>query len=99
MQVSWQKLETAFLSQFALVVQKEMDHTWFLNLISNFRQRGQSVVKYIRKGDQLNTEYPKKFPDMLGHQFIAKLDDKRKIDLVQVYLRNGKLTVKYSEAK
>lgn len=39
------------------------------------------------------------FVDVLGHQFIAGLDDKRKVDLVQVYLGAGKSTVTYAEAK
>lgn len=96
---SWQLLETAFLSRFALVVQKEMDQTRFLNLIFNFKQRGRSIVEYTREGDQLNAECPENFQDVLGHQFIAGLDDKGKVDLVQVYLGAGKLSVKYTEAK
>lgn len=96
---SWQLLETAFLSRFALAAQKEMDQTRFLNLIFNFKQRGRSIVEYTREGDQLNVECPEKFEDVLGHQFIAGLDDKGKIDLVQVYLGAGKSTVKYTDAK
>lgn len=42
---------------------------------------------------------PEKFEDMLDHQFIARLDDKRKINLVQIYLGASKLTVKYTDAK
>lgn len=59
-----------------------MDYNCFLNLIFNFKQRGQSDVEYTREGDRLNAEYPKKFQDVLGHQFIAGLKNKGKIDLV-----------------
>lgn len=36
---------------------------------------------------------------MVGHQFITKLDNKKKIDLIQIYLGAGKLTVKYTDTK
>ncbi len=58
----------------------------FLNLVFNLRQQGRSNVEYTREGDQLNAECPEKFRDVLGHQFIAGLDDRGKVDLVQVYL-------------
>ncbi len=96
---NWQLLETAFLSQFTLTAPKEVDPTWFLNLALNLRQRCRSIVKYIREGDQFNAKCPEKFRDVLGHQFTAGLDDKGKIDLVQVYLGAGKGTVTYAEAK
>ena len=96
---NWSLLEAAFLSRFALVARKEVDQTRFLNLVFNFRQRGRSIVEYTREGDQLNAECPEKFRDVLGHQFIAGLDDKGKIDLVQVYLGASKSTVSYADAK
>lgn len=71
----------------------------FLNLVFNLRQRGRSIVKYTREGDRLNAECPGKFRDVLGHQFIAGLNDKRKVDLFQVYLGADKTTVTYAEAK
>lgn len=37
--------------------------------------------------------------DILGHQFIASLDDKRKLNLVQVYLEANKNIVTYTKAK
>ena len=92
-------LEEAFLSRFALTPRKEVDQTRFFNLVFNFRQRGQSIVEYTKKRDQLNAECPKKFRDLLGHQFIVGLDDRRKVDLVQVYLGANKSTVSYKEAK
>lgn len=61
MQAIWQKLEIAFFNQFFLVVQKEMAHTRFFNLIFNFKQRGQSIIEYIKEEDQLNVEFPIKF--------------------------------------
>ena len=56
-------------------------------------------MEYTRKRDKLNAEFPEKFRDVLGHQFIAGLDDKGKIDLVQVYLGANKLTVSYVDAR
>ena len=56
-------------------------------------------MEYTREGDKLNAECPEKFRDVLGHQFIAGLDDKGKIDLVQVYLGANKLTVSYVDAR
>lgn len=41
----------------------------------------------------------KRFEDILGYQFITKLDNKRKIHLIQIYLGAGKLTVKYTDIK
>lgn len=96
---NWQLLKIAFLSRFALVVQKEVDQTRFLNLLFNFKQRGRSIIEYTREGDQLNAECPEKFRDVLGHQFIAGLDDKGKVDLVQVYLRANKSIVSYADAR
>ena len=55
------------------------------------------MVEYTREGDHFNAEYPEKFRDVLGHQFIAGLDDKGKVDLVQVYLGADKTTVTYTE--
>lgn len=82
-----------------MVPRKKVDPTRFLNLVFNFRQRGRSIVEYTREEDQLNAECPEKFCDVLGHQFIAGLDDKRKVDLVQVYLGPSKTAVTYAEAK
>lgn len=82
-----------------MVPRKEVDQTWFLNLVLNLKQRGRSIVDYTREGDQLHAKCPEKFQDVLGHQFIAGLDNKGKVDLVQVYLRADKSTVTYTEAK
>ena len=92
-------LEEAFLSQFAFTPRKEVNQTRFLNLVFNFRQRGRSIVEYTKERDKLNAEYPEKFRDVLSHQFIAGLDDRGKVDLVQVYLGANKSTVSYEEAK
>lgn len=96
---NWQSLEAAFCVRFALVPRKEVGQTWLLNLVLNFKQRGRSIVNYTREGDQINAKCPEKFRDVLGHQFIAGLDDKGKLDLVQVYLGADKSTVTYTEAK
>ena len=72
---------------------------WFLNLVLNLKQQGRNIVDYIREEDQLNAKCPEKFRDVLGHQFIMGLDNKRKVDLVQVYLGADKSTVTYPEAK
>lgn len=96
---NWESLEAAFLIRFALVIRKEVNQTRFLNLVFNFRQRGRTIVEYTREGDQLIAECPEKFRDVLGHQFIAGLDDKGKADLVQVYLGANKSTVSYADAK
>lgn len=95
---NWQLLEAAFLTRFVLIPRKEVDQTWFLNLVLNLKQRGRSIVDYTREGDQFNTKCPEKFRDVLGHQFIAGLDDKGEVGLVQVYLGPNKSTVS-SEAK
>ena len=92
-------LEEVFLSRFALTPRKEVDQTRFLNLVFNFRQEGRSIVEYIKKGYQLNAECSEKFRDVLGHQFIAGLDDRGKVDLVLVYSGANKSTVSYEEAK
>lgn len=36
---------------------------------------------------------------MLGYQFIARLDNKRKIDQLQIYLEISKSIVKYMDLK
>lgn len=36
---------------------------------------------------------------MLNYQFIVKLDNKKKIDLIQIYLEARKLIVKYTNIK
>ena len=48
-------------------------------------------MEYTRQRDKLNAECPEKLQDVLGHQFIAGLDDKEKVDLVQVYLRGQQI--------
>lgn len=96
---NWQVLKKAFLSRFAITAQKKVDQTRLLNLVFKFRQGGQSIVEYTKKGDELNTECSEKFRDILSHQFIVGLDDKRKVDLVQVYLGVNKSRVSYAEAK
>lgn len=80
-------------------MQKKVDQTQFLNLVFKFRKRGRSIVDYTRERDQLNAECPEKFCDVLDHQFITRLDNKRKIDFVQVYLGADKTKVTYTEAK
>lgn len=72
------------------MARKEVSQTRFLNLVYNFRQRGRSIVEYTREGDQPNGECPEKFRDVLGYHSIAWLDDKGKVDLVQVYLGANK---------
>ena len=96
---NWHLLQTEFLSRFALVARKEVDQTCFFNLVFNFRQRERSIVEYTRERDQLNAECLEKFQDVLGHRCIARLDDKGKVDLVQVYLGANKSTVSYADAK
>ncbi len=76
----------AFLTRFALIPRKKVDQTLLLHLVFNFRQLGRCILEYSRKGEQLNAECPKKFRDILGHEFITGLDDRGKVDLVQVYL-------------
>ena len=98
-QGNWQALETVFCARFALVPCKEVDQTWFLNLVLNLKQRSRNIVDYTREGDQLHVKCPEKFRDVLGHQFIMGLDDKGKVDLVQVYLGANKSTVTYTKAK
>lgn len=68
-------------------------------MIFNFKQKKQNIVEYIREKDQTNAEYPKNFQDMLDYQFIVEFEDKRKNDLIYVYLGVGKSTVKYTKAK
>lgn len=53
----------------------------------------------MRKRDQLNTNCSKKFQVILEHQFIAGLDNKGKINLIQVYLKANKSIITYIEAK
>lgn len=71
------------------IVQKEVYQTRFFNLVFNFKQKGRTIVEYTREGHQLNAACPEKFQDVLGHQFIAGLDGKRKVDLVQIYIHGG----------
>lgn len=78
---------------------KEVDQTWFFNQALNFKQRGRKIVDYTRQEDHLHARYLEKFRDILRHQFIVDLDDKEKVDLVQVYLGANKSTVIYTEAK
>lgn len=96
---NWELLEAAFLARFSLAPRKEVDQTRFLTLVLNLRQRGRSSVEYTREGDRLNAKCPEKFRDVLGHQYLAGLDDKRKVDLVQVYLGANKSTVNYADAR
>ncbi len=71
----------------------------FLNFVFNLRQQSCSIVEYTREGDQFNSECIEKIHDLLDHQFIAGLDDREKVNLVQVYLGPKKPTVSYAEAK
>lgn len=68
-------------------------------MVFNFKQKRQNIVKYTKERDQLNAKYSEKSRDILDHQFITKLDDKGKIDLVQVYLGTNKPTISYADAK
>lgn len=96
---NWESLKATFLTRFALVPRKEVNQARFLNLVVNFRQKVRSIVEYTREGDQLNAECPENFRDVLGHQFLAGLDDKGKVDLVQVYLGAKKSGVCYVDAR
>ena len=71
----------------------------FLNFVFNLRQLGRRIVRYTREGDQLNAECTKKFRDVYGHQFIARIDDRETVDLAQVYLGAKKSIFSYAEAK
>ena len=64
----------------------------------NLKQQSQSIIDYTREKDQLNVKCPEKFQDILGHQFIVGLDNKEKVNLVQVYLGANKSTIIYTEA-
>ena len=98
-QGNWQALETAFCVRFILVPYKEVDQTWFFNLVLNLKQRGWSIVDYTKEGDQLYAKCSEKFRDVLRHEFIVELDNKGKVDLVQVYWGADKSTVTYTKAK
>lgn len=47
----------------------------------------------MSKRDQLNAKYPEKLGNILEYQFTAGLDNKKKVDLVQVYLGADKFTI------
>lgn len=94
----WNRLEAAFLSRFKNSPWKNTDPNQFFNILYNLKQRGRNIVEYIEEGDQLSSECPEKFRDSLGISFIAGLDEGRKINLAQLYLRN-KTNVSYAEAK
>lgn len=98
-QGNWESLKTSFFTQFVLVLKKKVDQTQFLNLVVNFRQKDCNIVVYTKEREKLNLECPKKFRDVLDHQFLAEFDDKRKIDLVQVYLGANKSTISYVDAR
>lgn len=71
----------------------------FFNLVLNLQQWGRSIIDYIREKDQIHAKCLEKFWDVFKHQFIIGLDDKKKVDLVQVYLRVDKSTITYTKAK
>ena len=96
---NWESLEATFLTRFALVPRRKVDQTRFLNLVASFSKKGRSIMEYTRERDKLNAECPEKLQDVLGHQFIAGLDDKEKVDLVQVYLGANKSAIRYADAR
>lgn len=53
----------------------------------------------MRKRDQLNTECPENFCNILNHPFIVELNDKKKVNLVQVYLGVQKSFISYIYVK
>lgn len=53
----------------------------------------------MRKEDQLNTKYFKKFWDILEYQFIISIDNKGKINLNQVYFEANENTITYKKTK
>ncbi len=58
-------------------------------------------MEYTRERRQAKMPSALKSSEMyiLGHQFIVGLDDKGKVDLVQVYLGDNKSTVSYANAR
>lgn len=57
------------------------------------------LVNYTKKWYQLNVKYLERFWDVLEHEFIASLDNKRKINLVKIYLETNKSIITYTKAK
>ena len=63
----------------------------------NLRQRGRNIVTYLDKSGNLYRLCPPSLRPFLGNHFVARLDNKAKIDMVQLYL-NGKMSVTFPEA-
>lgn len=94
----WNHLKAAFLSRFKNLPCEITDPNRFFKLLYNLKQRGRNIAEYIEEGDQLSSQYPQKFRDSLGFSLIAGLDEGRRTNLAQSYLRDKK-NVSYAEAK
>ena len=77
---------------------QERDLNCYFNLVYNLKQRGRNIVTYIDKTEKLYKACPANLMFFLSHQFVARLDNKSKIDMVQLYL-NGKEPITFSETK
>ena len=56
-------------------------------------------MKYIKIKDQLNAKCLEKFQDVLGYKFITGLNNKRKVNFIQIYLRANKFIISFVNKK
>lgn len=81
-----------------MVLRQERDSNCYFNLVYNLKQKGRNIVTYVDKAEKLYKACPTNLISFLLHQFVARLNDESKIDIVQLYL-NGKEPITFSEAK
>lgn len=95
---NWHKLKAKFIDKYKMVPKQKQDLNCYFNLVYNLKQRGRNIVTYIDKAKKLYKACSANLMSFLPHQFIAGLDNKFKINMVQLYL-NGKEPIIFSEAK
>lgn len=94
----WHDLKARFVAEYKLVPRQDRDPNHYFNLVYNLKQRGRSIVAYVEEAEKLYKACPANLIPFLPHRFIAGLDDKSKIDIVQLYL-NGREPITFPEAK
>ena len=81
-----------------MIPRQKRDPNQYFNLVYNLKQRGRNIVTYVDKAEKLYKAYPANLMAFLPYQFVAGLDNKSKINMVQLYL-NGKKPITFPKTK
>ena len=70
------------MSEYKIISRQKRDLNYYFTLIYNLKQRGRYIVIYVDKAKKLYKTCPANLMAFLPYQFVARLNDKSKINII-----------------